>query len=319
MRAGCRGRSQCRAGRFAQGRIVCPSPGGQRSYPGKVSSRAPYRARVIPLRPATPVAAARPARTATPAAGPGTGQAHTIRRGPRPVAVVKEPLWRHIVGDVLRRERLGQERRLRDVADEARISMPYLSEIERGRKEASSEVLAAAAHALGLSLADLLSLAQDELARLSPDEQPEQVSRAERPSRPTPARDLDSERTVSPDGDSALAAPAGQPATAEARLASSELGPVGVDVAGEGRLMMDGIGSVVVGATDEAKVASGDVESAEILVADEVQVDLRGIGPVGVDVAGQDDLDSGEVVPIESRLADQAGPSSGQVKLSLAA
>jgi transcriptional regulator with XRE-family HTH domain len=76
-------------------------------------------------------------------------------------------LWRHVVGDVLRRERLAQERRLKDVAEAARISMPYLSEIERGRKEASSEVLAAAAHALGLGLADLLGLAQDELARIA--------------------------------------------------------------------------------------------------------------------------------------------------------
>ena len=72
------------------------------------------------------------------------------------------------MGDVLRRERLAQERTLKEVADEARISMPYLSEVERGRKEASSEVLAAAAHALGLGLADLLIRAQDELARLAP-------------------------------------------------------------------------------------------------------------------------------------------------------
>jgi transcriptional regulator with XRE-family HTH domain len=73
-------------------------------------------------------------------------------------------LWRDIVGDVLRRERLTQERTLKDVADAARISMPYLSELERGRKEASSEVLAAAAHALGLGLADLLALAHGRLA-----------------------------------------------------------------------------------------------------------------------------------------------------------
>ena len=45
--------------------------------------------------------------------------------------------------------------------------MPYLSEVERGRKEASSEVLAAAAHALGLGLGDLLSRAQGELIRLT--------------------------------------------------------------------------------------------------------------------------------------------------------
>ncbi|MFK4071203.1 helix-turn-helix domain-containing protein [Streptomyces sp. NPDC029674] len=78
----------------------------------------------------------------------------------------KEPLWRDVVGDVLRRERLAQERTLKDVADAARISMPYLSELERGRKEASSEVLAAAAHALGLGLSDVLSLAQTRLAGL---------------------------------------------------------------------------------------------------------------------------------------------------------
>ncbi|MEU5957457.1 helix-turn-helix transcriptional regulator [Streptomyces sp. NPDC047525] len=77
----------------------------------------------------------------------------------------KEPLWRDVVGDVLRRERQAQERTLKDVAEAARISMPYLSELERGRKEASSEVLAAGARALGLSLADLLSLAQTELTR----------------------------------------------------------------------------------------------------------------------------------------------------------
>lgn len=79
----------------------------------------------------------------------------------------REPLWRNVVGDVLRRERLAQARTLKDVADTARISMPYLSEVERGRKEASSEVLAAAARALGLGLADLLVLAQAELARLN--------------------------------------------------------------------------------------------------------------------------------------------------------
>ncbi|QTD96351.1 helix-turn-helix domain-containing protein [Streptomyces cyanogenus] len=99
-------------------------------------------ARVVPLRPA-------PARPAAPETEPAP----------------REPLWRDLVGEVLRRERQAQERTLKDVADAARISLPYLSEIERGRKEASSEVLAAAAHALGLGLGDLLSLAHGELAR----------------------------------------------------------------------------------------------------------------------------------------------------------
>lgn len=118
------------------------------------SDQAPNEARVIPLRPQ--------------ASPPGSGgTARTPQRptgAPQPVPP-REPLWRDLVGDVLRRERLAQQRTLKDVAEAARISVPYLSEVERGRKEASSEVLAAAATALGFGLADLLSLAQDELAR----------------------------------------------------------------------------------------------------------------------------------------------------------
>jgi transcriptional regulator with XRE-family HTH domain len=79
---------------------------------------------------------------------------------PDPDRPRREPLWRDVVGEVLRQERLSQRRTLKDVADTARISMPYLSELERGRKEASSEVLAAAAKALGLRLSELVSLAQ---------------------------------------------------------------------------------------------------------------------------------------------------------------
>ncbi|PZG89840.1 transcriptional regulator [Streptomyces sp. NTH33] len=119
-----------------------------------MSSHAPDQVRVVPLRPP----AARPV-TARPVSDrPAAGS---------PAAAPREPLWRDLVGDVLRRERRAQERTLQDVADAARISMPYLSEIERGRKEASSEVLAAAAQALGLGLGDLLSLAQGELARVT--------------------------------------------------------------------------------------------------------------------------------------------------------
>ncbi|BCL24759.1 helix-turn-helix domain-containing protein [Streptomyces tuirus] len=114
-----------------------------------MSNHLPNEARVIPLRPH----GARPSGAAP--------------RQARPAPAAKEPLWRDLVGDVLRRERLAQERTLKDVADEARISVPYLSEVERGRKEASSEVLAAAARALGLGLGDLLTRAQGELTRVT--------------------------------------------------------------------------------------------------------------------------------------------------------
>lgn len=65
---------------------------------------------------------------------------------------------------------------MQDVADVAGISMAYLSEVERGRKEASSEMLAAAAGALGLGLVDLLALAQGELARAAHRRRPVSVT-----------------------------------------------------------------------------------------------------------------------------------------------
>ncbi|MFG3660508.1 helix-turn-helix domain-containing protein [Streptomyces sp. NPDC047706] len=111
----------------------------------------PNEGLVFPLRPQPRSGGVRPAAGARP--------------GPPARPAGKEPLWRDLVGQVLRRERLAQERTLKDVADAARISMPYLSEVERGRKEASSEVLAAAAQALGLGLGDLLTRAHSDLTR----------------------------------------------------------------------------------------------------------------------------------------------------------
>lgn len=65
-------------------------------------------------------------------------------------------LLREAIGDRLRRARTGQRRTLRDVSRAARVSLGYLSEVERGRKEASSELLAAICGALELPLAELL-------------------------------------------------------------------------------------------------------------------------------------------------------------------
>ncbi|WEH39967.1 helix-turn-helix transcriptional regulator [Streptomyces sp. AM 2-1-1] len=117
-------------------RLSAPGP----AAPGPAASGPAGGARVIPLRPfpATPGPVPQPSR---------------------------EPLLRDLVGAILHRERLAQRRTLKDVADAARISFGYLSELERGRKEASSEVLAAASHALGLRLADVLGRAAAELAR----------------------------------------------------------------------------------------------------------------------------------------------------------
>jgi transcriptional regulator with XRE-family HTH domain len=81
------------------------------------------------------------------------------------------PLLRSTLGDVLRRTRLGQGRTLADVARAARISMQYLSELERGRKEASSEILAAICDALKVELPDVLTEVGRDLAGASAQQQ----------------------------------------------------------------------------------------------------------------------------------------------------
>ena len=65
-------------------------------------------------------------------------------------------LLRESVGQALRRARTEQSRTLRDVARDARVSLGYLSEVERGQKEASSELLNSICEALGLSLGSLM-------------------------------------------------------------------------------------------------------------------------------------------------------------------
>ena len=74
-----------------------------------------------------------------------------------------EPRLRDVVGDVLRDERLEQDRTLADVAESASVSLPYLSEVERGIKDVSSDVLHSICDALELPLADMLERSVDRL------------------------------------------------------------------------------------------------------------------------------------------------------------
>jgi transcriptional regulator with XRE-family HTH domain len=71
---------------------------------------------------------------------------------------------RRLIGDALRRERLAQHRTLREVSGSARVSLGYLSEVERGQKEASSELLAAICEALDVPLSRVLHEVSGELA-----------------------------------------------------------------------------------------------------------------------------------------------------------
>ena len=74
-------------------------------------------------------------------------------------------LLRDLLGDALRRRRQGQGRTLREVSASARVSLGYLSEVERGQKEASSELLASICDALGVAMSDLMREVSDLLVR----------------------------------------------------------------------------------------------------------------------------------------------------------
>jgi transcriptional regulator with XRE-family HTH domain len=73
-------------------------------------------------------------------------------------------LLRRLLGDELRRQRLHQERTLREVSSAARVSLGYLSEVERGQKEASSELLSSICTALDVPLSVVLQGVSAELA-----------------------------------------------------------------------------------------------------------------------------------------------------------
>src|SRR3979411_3146252 len=91
----------------------------------------------------------------------GTVEAtHPLREG-TPAMV----LLRHLLGDVLRRLRLRQGRPLREISASARVSLGYLSEVERGQKEPSSELLASICRALDVELSELFREVTDTLRR----------------------------------------------------------------------------------------------------------------------------------------------------------
>ena len=75
-----------------------------------------------------------------------------VRPAPEP-----EPLWREAVGHELREERRTAGRTLADVAERAGVSTQYLSEVERGLKDPSSEMLQAIAGALDLTVSQLVT------------------------------------------------------------------------------------------------------------------------------------------------------------------
>jgi transcriptional regulator with XRE-family HTH domain len=95
-------------------------------------------------------------------------------------------LLRHLLGDALRRLRLRQGRTLREVSAAARVSLGYLSEVERGQKEASSELLAAICSALGAPLSQVFREVSDNFALAELQSEPV-LAGAREPALDTPA------------------------------------------------------------------------------------------------------------------------------------
>jgi len=92
-------------------------------------------------------------------------------RAPHPVHSPSngpEPLWRDLLGDQLRRRRHDRGETLSETAEKAGVSPQYLSEVERGRKEPSSEMIAAIAGALDATLVELTSAVAEELRQATP-------------------------------------------------------------------------------------------------------------------------------------------------------
>ncbi|HEY5978684.1 MAG TPA: helix-turn-helix transcriptional regulator [Microlunatus sp.] len=77
---------------------------------------------------------------------------------------MKQVLVRELIGESLREERMAQAKTLRAVSQSARVSLGYLSEVERGQKEASSELLAAICSALDVPLSVILNLVSEKMA-----------------------------------------------------------------------------------------------------------------------------------------------------------
>jgi len=106
------------------------------------------------------------------------GLAEDAQRKPKERKMV---VLRHEIGDVLRDVRQRQGRTLREVSHSARVSLGYLSEVERGQKEASSELLSSICSALEVPLSSMLREVSDRLAEAEgvsiPDTVPQEFSR----------------------------------------------------------------------------------------------------------------------------------------------
>jgi len=168
-------------------------------------------------------------------------------------------LLRHLLGDALRRLRLRQGRTLREVSAAARVSLGYLSEVERGQKEASSELLAAICSALGAPLSQVFREVSDNFALAELQSEPV-LAGAREPALEAPA---------------AVSRPAvGMDAPAEAAPAFSGTGQPGIGLAPGGKLA-DEAGAVL----DAVRLRPGQAAAFDDEVARRIR-DISDMVPV---------------------------------------
>ncbi len=88
----------------------------------------------------------------------------TLKSHGRRTTLHRPLLFRELIGESLREERMNQGKTLREISTAARVSLGYLSEVERGQKEASSELLAAICGALRTPLSVVLNVVSEKMA-----------------------------------------------------------------------------------------------------------------------------------------------------------
>jgi len=197
-------------------------------------------------------------------------------------------LLRHLLGDALRRLRLRQGRTLREVSASARVSLGYLSEVERGQKEASSELLAAICAALGAPLSQVLREVSDNFAL------------AELQSEPVFANVMEPAIEVAGAGHGA----GHDEASGElpvAPVASARMGTAVAEKVAERVGQMPGAQLQPAGQLQAAQLRGGQIRANHVPVATKVSVNAGSALPIG---AGLDDPVFDQVARVARQITD---------------
>jgi transcriptional regulator with XRE-family HTH domain len=186
-------------------------------------------------------------------------------------------LLRRVIGDALRARRQAQHRTLREVSTAANVSLGYLSEIERGQKEASSELLAAVCDALGARLSEVL---RDVSSTVATTEQREGVAPGQREAATLDGATLDG---VTMDRQGALA-PSGQPAASQPAMSGTALSGTALSETATPEPAtpepVARLSTPALAASARADAETGQADAVSTLVEGDVAVTVRRDGPL---------------------------------------